>query len=88
DAQAARRRLQALPRHIPLDQLERRFGGLTTAAAIVAYDESLVAVNAIIERANVSWTQLLYALAESDRPGETLRGFGVSYPELEALFTR
>jgi Flp pilus assembly protein TadD len=88
DAQAARRRLQALPKHIPLDQLERSFRGLTTAGAIVAYDESLVAVNAIIERATVSWTQLLYALAQSDRPGETLRGFGVSYPELEAQFVR
>ncbi|HEY1304025.1 MAG TPA: tetratricopeptide repeat protein [Vicinamibacterales bacterium] len=88
DAQAARRRLQALPRHIPLDQLERSFGGLTTAGAVVAYDESLVAVSAIIERANVSWTQLLSALAGSDRPGETLRGFGVSYPALEALFVR
>jgi len=88
DAQAARRRLQALPRHIPLDQLERSFGGLTAAGANVAYDESLVAVNAIVERANVSWTQLLYALAKSDRPGDALRGFGVSYPELEALFVR
>jgi tetratricopeptide (TPR) repeat protein len=88
DAQAARRRLRALGRGIPLEQLEGSFANLTSAGAVVAYDESLVAVNAIIERANVSWTQVLYALADSDRPGETLRGFGVAYADLEALFAR
>ena len=88
DVQAARRRLQAHGRRIPLEQLERGFTGLTTAGAIVAYDESLVAVNAIVERAAVSWTQVLYALAESDRPRETLRGFGVDYADLEASFGR
>jgi len=88
DVQAARRRLQAHGRRIPLEQLERSFAGLTTAGAVVAYDESLVAVNAIFERSNVSWTQLLYALAESDRPGETLRGFGVAYADLEASLAR
>jgi len=88
DVQAARRRLHALPRHIPLDRLDGGFTGLTNAGAIVAYDESLVAVSAIIQRGAVSWTQVLYALAESDRPRETLRGFGVDYAELEASFSR
>jgi tetratricopeptide (TPR) repeat protein len=88
DVQAARRRLHALRRRIPLDQLERGFTGLTTAGAIVAYDESLAAVSTIIERGTVSWTQVLYALAESDRPRETLRGFGVDYADLEASFGR
>jgi hypothetical protein len=31
---------------------------------------------------------VLYALAESDRPRETLRGFGVDYAELEGSFSR
>ena len=88
DLQAARRRLRAHGRRIPLDQLERGFTGLTTAGAIVAYDESLAAVSTIIERGTVSWTQVLYALAESDRPRETLRGFGVDYTDLEASFGR
>jgi hypothetical protein len=88
DVQAARRRLRAHGRRIPLEQLERGFTGLTTAGAIVAYDESLVAVNAIIERGAVSWTQVLYALAESDRPRETLRGLGVDYADLEAALSR
>jgi hypothetical protein len=88
DVQAARRRLRAHGRRIPLEQLERGFTGLTTGGAIVAYDESLVAVNAIIERGAVSWTQVLYALAESDRPRETLRGLGVDYADLEAALSR
>jgi len=88
DAQAARRRLQAHGRRIPLDQLEQGFSRLTPAGAIVAYDESLVAVKAIIDRPNLSWTQLLYALANGDRPAETLRGFGVTYADLEASFGR
>ncbi|HLG54207.1 MAG TPA: tetratricopeptide repeat protein [Vicinamibacterales bacterium] len=88
DARAARRRLQTHGRRIPLDQLEGSFSNLTPAGAFIAYDESLVAVTAIIERASISWTQVLYALAESDRPAETLRGFGVAYADLEASFAR
>jgi tetratricopeptide (TPR) repeat protein len=88
DAQAARRRLQALGRWIPLDQLEGSFTGLTTAGAVVAYDESLVAVNALMERPTFSWTQLLYACGDSAKPGETLRAFGIDYANLEKLFAR
>jgi Tetratricopeptide repeat len=83
---AARRRLRAHAVRIPLGQLERGFSGLTTAGAVVAYDESLVAVSAMLERRDISWTQLLYALAESERPSETLRGYGIVYADLEASF--
>jgi hypothetical protein len=88
DVQAARRRLRAHGRRIPLDQLEGSFAGLTPAGAFVAYDESLVAVDTIIQRGNISWTQVLYALAESNQPGETLRGYGIAYADLEASFAR
>ena len=84
----ARRRLRAHGRRIPLDQLDGGFGGLTAAGAVVAYDESLVAVHTILERRAVSWTQLLYALAASERPRETLAGFGIDYAELEASFAK
>ena len=87
DVQAAKRRLLAHGRRVPLDKLEGSFGGLTTAAAIVAYDESLVAVDAILRRRNVSWTQLLYALAESDRASETMRALGAEV-DLEAALAR
>lgn len=86
DAAAAKRRLSAHRQRIPLDKLERSFNGLTAAGAVVAYDESLLAVEAIIARARISWSQVLYALADSDTSAETLRGFGISYPDLEATF--
>ena len=73
---------------IPLEQLERGFNGLTTAGAVIAYDESLVAVSAMLERRDISWTQLLYALADSGRPSETLRGYGIVYADLEASFVK
>ena len=82
-ATAARGRLQAHGRRIPLDKLERNFSGLTSAGALVAYDESLVAVDTMFRQSGFTWTQLLYALADSDHPGETLRGFGVGYPHLD-----
>jgi tetratricopeptide (TPR) repeat protein len=85
DVQAAKRRLQAHGQRIPLEKLEGSFSGLTTAGAIVAYDESLVAVDAILRRGNVSWTQLLYALAESDSPSETLRSLGADVDLAAAL---
>jgi tetratricopeptide (TPR) repeat protein len=86
DALAARRRLQASRLRIPLDQLEAGFEDLPTAAAVVAYDESLVAVHAMAARSTVNWAQLLYALADGDNPAGTLRSFGVTYKDLEATF--
>jgi hypothetical protein len=83
---AARRRLRAHTARIPLEQLERGFSGLTAAGAVVAYDESLLAVSAMSERRDVSWTQLLYALADSNNSSETMRGFGIVYADLQATF--
>lgn len=84
----ARRRLQAHGRRIPLDQLDGGFGHLTAAGAVVAYDESLVAVRTILERRDISWTELLYALAGSEHPRETLAGFQIDYAQLEASFAK
>jgi hypothetical protein len=85
---AARRRLGSHTARIPLEQLDRGFNGLTSAGAVVAYDESLLAVGAMLERRDISWTQLLYALAESQRPSETLRGYGIVYADLVASFAK
>jgi tetratricopeptide (TPR) repeat protein len=84
---AARRRLGAHRVRISLDQLEGTFEGLTTDGAVIAYDESLLAVSAIFERRNISWTQLLYALVGSKQPRETLAGLGIAYADLEKSFT-
>ncbi len=83
---AARRRLRAHGRRLPLGELDRGFDRLTPASAVVAYDESLLAVGAILERRDLTWTQLLYALAGSDHPRETLAGFGIDYTDLERSF--
>jgi len=88
DPSVARRRLRAHGQRLPLEQIERSFTGLTTAGAIVAYDESLLAVKAILQSPSLSWTQLFHALAESGRSAETLRGFGVGYDSLEATLAR
>jgi tetratricopeptide (TPR) repeat protein len=86
NVQAAKRRMSAFRQRIPLNKLESTFNGLNAAGAVLAYDESLLAVEAIIARARISWSQVLNALADSDNPAETLRGFGISYADLEATF--
>jgi tetratricopeptide (TPR) repeat protein len=88
DAPAAWRRLQAHGHRIPLDELEGGFTGLPAGVAAVAYDESLVAVDAMVRRRNVNWAQILYALADSDTPSDALRALGITYPDLEAAFSR
>ena len=85
----ARKRLRLQRRRIPLEQLEGAFDNLTTAGAVVAYDESLLAVNAIFDRRrDVTWTQLLYGFSGGSSPRHTLAGFGIDYAELEAAFEK
>ena len=88
DANAAKRRMRALGRAIPLKHLEGGFGGLGAAEAQVAYDESLLAVNVIAERPGFGWTQLLHQLEDGDSVEASLRSFGFSYEDLETPFKR
>ena len=88
DPKAARRRLAVSGAIIPLEHLERSFTGFGGADAVIAYDESLVAVHGLAQRPNLNWGQLLYALAEADTPSEAFRRFGISYVELDAEFKR
>ena len=67
DPAAAQRRLRAVGQVVPLRYLEGSFGRLTTAQAGVAYDQSLVVVDAIIQRGNVDWNALFRALGDSSR---------------------
>ena len=86
---AARKRLHLQRRRIPLEQLEGGFNTLTTAGAVIAYDESLLAVNAILaRRGDLTWTQLLYGFAGGGSPRQTLANFGFDYAELEASFDK
>ena len=90
DVQAARRRLGAAGRNrlMPLASLERGFAELGSAQAQMAYDESLVAVDVIMQRPAFNWSSLFLALSQDDRPEQTLNSFALSYPELEAHFSR
>lgn len=85
----ARKRLRAQRSRIPLERLEESFDNLTAAGAVVAYDESLIAVSAILERRrDLTWTQLLYGFAGGGSPRQTLANFGFDYAELEASFEK
>jgi hypothetical protein len=81
---AARRRMKAVGRSIPLTQLEDGFGGMNAADAQVAYDESLLAVNVIADRPGFGWTRLLHELADRNSVEEVIKGFAFSYDDLEA----
>ena len=88
DPGAARRRLQAAGRMIPLRYLEGSFTRLSAADAQVAYDQSLVAVDVILQRPGFNWSRLFQALSESNRTEYTFDSFGLRYADLEAGFAR
>jgi tetratricopeptide (TPR) repeat protein len=90
DPQAARFRLRAAgrARMIPLAALENSFGRLAGAQVQIAYDESLVAVDVIMQRPAFNWSSLFRALAEHDRTAQIFDSFALSYADLEAQFGR
>lgn len=69
---------------IPLRYLENGYGGFTAAQAALAYDQSLVIVDALLRRPGMDWNALFRALAESHRTEYTFDNFGLRYSELEA----
>jgi tetratricopeptide (TPR) repeat protein len=88
DVSSAGRRMKALGRYVPLKRLESSFGHLNAAEAQVAYDESLLAVNVIAERAAFGWTRLLHQLADGQSFDDVIGSYGFSYADLEASFAR
>jgi tetratricopeptide (TPR) repeat protein len=86
DPSAARARLRAGGRTVPLSQLERGFGRFNAAAAQIAYDEALVAVSVMADRPGFGWIRLLHRLAEGQTFDEAIPNFGFSYADLEAPF--
>jgi tetratricopeptide (TPR) repeat protein len=88
DPNAARRRMKALGRSIPLKNLEHGFGHMGQAEAQVAYDESLLAVGVMADRPGFGWTRLLHRLADGQSFGDAIGNFGFSYADLEAPFAR
>jgi tetratricopeptide (TPR) repeat protein len=88
DPAAARRRLKAVGVVIPLRHLEAGFTRLSAEQAMVAYDESLVVVDAILKRGRVDWNGLFGALGSSSRTEYTFDNFGLRYSELEGEIER
>jgi tetratricopeptide (TPR) repeat protein len=88
DPGAARRRVKAAGRQIPLHNLEGSFSRLSAADAQLAYDESLVAVDVMLHRPGLNWPSVFRALSENDRTERTLDSFGFPYSTLEAEFRR
>ena len=83
DPAAALRRLRAVGIVIPLRYLEGSFTQLTAEQAMVAYDQSLVVVDALLRRGRVDWNGLFGALTASSRTEYTFDNFGLRYSELE-----
>ena len=88
DRDAARRRVRAAGSAIPLRALERGFGRLDASQAILAYDESLLAVGVMLDRPGFGWHVLLSRLAGGQTFAEAIPNFGFSYEDLEASFKR
>src|SRR5207245_11193292 len=88
DPDAARHRMKAIGRWIPLKVLEQSFRRLNRADVQAAYDESLLAVSVILDRPGFIWTRLLHELEDSQAYEATIKNFGWSYADLEAPFAR
>lgn len=88
DVAAARRRLAAGGRFIPLPQLERGFMRFGAADARIAYDESLVAVDVLFDRPGFGWVRLLHRLRDGASFKDAIGFFGYSYEDLEAGWRR
>ena len=82
DVRAAVARLQRA-RVVPLGDLQDGFSGLTAAQALVAYDESLVAVSVIAERLGPNLSLLLESLGRGQDMVSALAQFGVSVDDLD-----
>ncbi len=88
DPDAARRRLSAGGRFIPLSQLEHSFGRLGAADAQVAYDESLLAVGVLLDRPGFSWVRLLHRLRDGATFKDAIANSGYTYEDFEAGWRR
>jgi tetratricopeptide (TPR) repeat protein len=88
DMEAARRRLKAVGRTMPLRALEHGFEQFNALQAQVAYDESLLAVGVLLDRPGFGWPVLFSRLAGGQAFAEAIPNFGFSYEDLEAGFKK
>ena len=88
DLRAAKQRVKARGRPVPMKSLEGGFGGLNVAQAQVAYDQSLVAVSLLFERTDFGWSRLLDDLAGGEPFERAIERFGFSYADIDAAVAR
>jgi len=60
------------------------FSRFTADKAMVAYDQSLVIADMLIQRGTVDWNALFRALSDSSRTEYTFDNFGLRYSDLES----
>ncbi len=88
DMNAARQRVAAAGRRIPLRDLEHGFGRLGPEAARLAYDESLLAVGVMLDRPGFGWIRLLHRLGDGEPFGQAIVNFGFAYEDFDAALGR
>ena len=88
DVAAARRRIKARGKPVPLKLLEGPFGGLNAAQASIAYDQSLVAASVLFDRTDFGWSRLLNDLQSGEPFERVIARFGYSYADLDAALAR
>jgi len=88
DAALAGRRLKALGVVIPLANLQGGFGGLGAAEAAVAYEESLVAADVLVQRLGTHTAILLEYMGKGQTFEESLSLLGVARGEFESALMR
>jgi len=88
NATAAVDRLKAARIYVPLDNLSGGFGHLTDRQAAIAYDESLVAAGALMDRLGPHVALLLQELNRGTSIEGAIEQFGFSYTDFETELRR
>jgi tetratricopeptide (TPR) repeat protein len=84
DISAAQKRVAASRVFIPLGELETSFTHLELQEATLAYDESLLAVQAVMKRIGTKIGVLLQDLGDGQTIDEAVQRFGFTYAALES----
>jgi tetratricopeptide (TPR) repeat protein len=85
DSLRSERRLAAARLFVPLDVLRTSFTGLTSAQALLAYEESAFATRALIDRIGLSSVGILLQDLDAGQPlDQAIERFGITLPSFEA----
>jgi tetratricopeptide (TPR) repeat protein len=88
DPSVAKRRLHRAGVFVPLENLQRGFGGLNAGQAQVAYDESLVAASLLVQRLGARTAVLLESVSRGEDMATGFTNLGQSFPDFEKDLAR